>query len=825
MKNRQILQMKYHPAKKEVEFRRFQNDQEIAIRDDSRLTIYMKQKGQFVLQDYGNEFFEDIGQAFDGLKVVEVQVITTKTDYEDFVRMVEYYNEEPKGRCKIEPTLLAELPDMGIAFEQVKKHGEDSIRALERYRPRLVEVPQKNESVRGSVDKFRTQLNEAISDIREKINSLGDNRVSLCFTGVYSAGKSALINALLGYRILPESIESKTAKMFRIFGPKEGENKKIIFDILKIPSELEWNPQTVSFEFSKGPSESSIRTDIQQVLNHYKGKQVHEQISEILSYLNGCSDVSSQIDVCFPVALDNEKVQFMIYDTPGTDSNYQEHQDVLLDALNEQTQSILIFVAKPDGLEGTGNNTLLEYLQTAEKSSTKTSIDISRSLFVINKAETLAADARCILQKQEIKSKETNGINIQLANKKLFFTSALYGYISRAIRNGVATDSEKARAVGGKYILALEENPSGHCYRQDRSATSEFATKELIKRCEEALQEAQSENDEMKVLEICSGLYALESEILQYGEKYASAVKAYAIISSVETVLNTFNYRTKALSDTNENAIKAYNKDIQELENTIRRAIEEESKKTKIGDKDRIPAPILMQLEIDSPSLNNFIGDASKKIEGVLTYNLFGNKVKVNRNDKNDIRNAVLKIIEDFKADFLTNRKKILERQRDQFISSVKNIIRCNGNISDSAKQFVENIPAPQISTPVFPDFGAKYELYCKTKKVLLFFDSEYFDKDGFINDVRTSFMNLAGEMVDVFRKDFQDAFNKVIEAVQDRFKNNLDEFSLNVKALKEDRDAMLKLGQIISDAATSLSDSQDRLNRDIWKEVESTNA
>ena len=373
--------------------------------------------------------------------------------------------------------------------------------------------------------------------------------------------------------------------------------------------------------------------------------------------------------------------------------------------------------------------------------------------------------------------------------------------------------------------MALEENPSGHCYRQDRSATSEFATKELIKRCEEALQEAQSENDEMKVLEICSGLYALESEILQYGEKYASAVKAYAIISSVETVLNTFNYRTKALSDTNENAIKAYNKDIQELENTIRRAIEEESKKTKIGDKDRIPAPILMQLEIDSPSLNNFIGDASKKIEGVLTYNLFGNKVKVNRNDKNDIRNVVLKIIEDFKADFLTNRKKILERQRDQFISSVKNIIRCNGNISDSAKQFVENIPAPQISTPVFPDFGAKYELYCKTKKVLLFFDSEYFDKDGFINDVRTSFMNLAGEMVDVFRKDFQDAFNKVIEAVQDRFKNNLDEFSLNVKALKEDRDAMLKLGQIISDAATSLSDSQDRLNRDIWKEVESTNA
>lgn len=825
MKNRQILQMKYHPAKKEVSFRRFQNDKEIAIRDDSRLTTYMKQKGQFVLQDYGNEFFEDIGQAFDGLKTVEVQVITTKTDYEDFVRMVEYYNEEPEGRCKIEPTLLAELPDMGIAFEQVKKHGEDSIRALERYRPRLAEVPQKNESVRGSVDKFRTQLNEAISDIREKINILGDNRVSLCFTGVYSAGKSALINALLGYRILPESIKSETAKMFRIFSPKEGESKKIIFDISKIPSELEWNPQTGSFEFSKGPSESPIRTDIQQVLNHCKGKQVHEQILEILSDLNGRSEVSSQIDVCFPVVLDNEKVQFMIYDTPGTDSNYQEHQDVLLDALNEQTQSILIFVAKPDGLEGTGNNTLLNYLQEAEKNSTKTSIDINRSLFVINKADGQTADARLILQKQEIKSKEADGINIQLGNKKLFFTSALYAYIARAARNGVATDSEKAMAISGKFVLAVEENPMGHCYRQDRSATSEFATKGLIERCEKALKEAQAKNDDMKVLEICSGLYALESEILQYGEKYASAVKAYAIIKSVETVLNTFNTRTRTLRDTNENAIKAYNKDIQELENSIKGEIEEKSKKTKIGDRDKIPDSIQMQLGINPSSLNSFISTASEKVEGELTRSFFGNKVKVNRNDKNNIRTAALKIIEEFKADFLAKRKKILEHQRDQFISSVQEIIRRNGNLSDSAKRFVENIPAPQISNPSnFPDFGAKYELYCKTKGILIF-KSEYFDEGGFIDDVRRGLSSLAGEMADAFRKDYQDTFNKVIEAVQDRFKNNLDEFSLNVRAMKEDRDAMLKLGQIISDAATSLSESQERLNSLIWKEMESTNA
>ena len=50
--SKQKLTMKYHPAKKEVEFHRFQNGKEVAIRSDSRLTHYMNLKGKFVLQDF-----------------------------------------------------------------------------------------------------------------------------------------------------------------------------------------------------------------------------------------------------------------------------------------------------------------------------------------------------------------------------------------------------------------------------------------------------------------------------------------------------------------------------------------------------------------------------------------------------------------------------------------------------------------------------------------------------------------------------------------------------------------------------------------------------
>jgi len=70
--NEQRLEMKYHPAKKEVRFKRFDSGKEIEIRRDSKLKQYMNDHGNFVLQYQGNEFFEAIAGAFDGEEVVHI---------------------------------------------------------------------------------------------------------------------------------------------------------------------------------------------------------------------------------------------------------------------------------------------------------------------------------------------------------------------------------------------------------------------------------------------------------------------------------------------------------------------------------------------------------------------------------------------------------------------------------------------------------------------------------------------------------------------------------------------------------------------------------
>lgn len=823
--NKQILVMKYHPAKKDVEFQRFQNGHNVPIRPDSRLMQYMKQKGKFVLQDHGNSFFDDIANAFDGLKSVDIQVITTKLDYEDLVQMVDLYNAQSE-KCKINLTSLIELPDMATTYLEVKKYGEQAASILASHRQKLYEVDLKNDQVKQSADSFARQIHEEIQNIKGKIDSLSDNRVSLCFAGVYSAGKSALINAIMGYRILPESIKSETAKMFKVCSPKPGENVKIGFTIFGVTSEIEWNPAAQCFEFSKGPSESVVRTEIQKVMNDVKesrSKQ-HEQIYKILQHLNGRQDgeIASEVTILFPIPLDSEKVQFVIYDTPGTDSNYREHQQILSEALEEQSQSILIFVVKPDGLEGEGNNVLLDHLRKAEENNSRTSIDLGRSLFIINKADTQTADARRILQQQTIKSKDDDTLSIKLSDKKLFFISARYGYAAKAVINGIATDEDRGFFEAGKVTLEMDVVPTSFCYRQNRCATSENATGKMLEKCDSALAEAKGNGDEPAALSICAGLYALEQEIMQYGEKYAAAVKAFAIIDSVDRALSKLANRAKSLRDSNQEQISDIQRNIDQLTKTITSAIAEAYGAMRMSP-DAIPSSTLKALKLDPETLNGtIVGHTKDALKRRLKGWFFGlGKVKVKDKDKKAVRSIIDSVFKDFTDNFRSVRQNLLERQRDSFMAAVQKAISGNGEISDSAKKYFLDVPKPSIKElDQVTDVGKIYDSHRRTDKVLLF-DVEYLDKDGFVHAVEERLLGAAGEMRDEYVKEFCKSLETLLMQIKSQFELHLSEYSLNMKALIQNRDAMMALGDRIATAAVDLVGCQEQLNQIIWKEKE----
>lgn len=820
--NKQILQMKYHPAKKEVEFHRFQNGKEIPIRNDSRLMKYMNLKGKFILQDYGNDFFDDIATTFDGLKSIDIGVITTKIDYEDFEQMVEFYNQEINN-TKINSKLIEELPSMEQIFSEVKKYGENAIQILEYQRRNLLlDIPFESESAKKSAENFSMEINKEINNIKEKIEDLQDNNISLCFTGVYSSGKSALINSILGYKILPENIMSETAKMFKIYSPKRNENVKIKFEICGVPSELEWNNSLQCFEFIKGPSENNFRTEIQELINTIKqnNSSQYEQIKKILEKINSIQEISAQINVLFPIPLDRENVQFTIYDTPGTDSNYKEHQYVLNKALEEQTKSILIFVAKPDGLEGTGNNALLNYLKEMEEKNSKTSIDISRSLFVINKADSQIATERETLQHQQIKNKDDKEFSINLANKKLFFTSARYAYAAKAISNGIETEQERGIFEGGKFLLASEQSPMAYCYKQNKCATSEYETKRMIDDCENELKKAREKNDDIRMMMICSGLYALEREIIKYGEKYSSSVKAFAIIDSVNKALNKLQNKADSLKEETREKIQDINRNIQEIKNAINGPIENKYESMVISKDDQLPREIREILGLDRQILENtLIQNTLNSIDNILKKKFLSKKIKFKESDKNKIRDEINGKINEFTNEFCKQRLKLLTSQRDEFMQFAKNIIAKNGNISEAAKKYFLDIPSPQI--PNFnkiDDIGEIYESHRISKGFIL--KSQYLDKDRFFDDLKEKLSELTEKIADTYKEDYIRTLKKILENIKYDFESNLKQYSLNIKAMYDDKNAMIELGERILKASEDLTKCKSNLNKVIWNKV-----
>ncbi|MDR1882975.1 MAG: dynamin family protein [Prevotella sp.] len=814
----QFLEMYYHPARKEVLFRRYQEGKEVPIAKDSKLSVYMNKKGKFVLQDHGNSFFNDIAKVFDGMKAVEIQAVTTKIDFEDFEQMVEYFNNESGNKCRITATLLSELSDMNAVYDEVKKHGIDSMDILKRHRSRFFDVPQTCENVKKFIENFSADVQGEIDSIKQKIESMGDNSVNLCFTGVYSAGKSALINAMLGYKILPEKITSETARMFVLQSPKKSEKVRIIFAIRADYVELVWNDRVKVFEFHAGPTESPSRTKIQEKINNNKSAPLYRQLYEILTTLNGDDNISSDIKVYFPIPLDTDNVQFTIYDTPGTDSNFGEHQSVLEDALSEQTHSILVFVAAPNKTEGEGNNALLSYLKNAEQKDSKTSIDIGRSLFVINLADSITNNDRKDLQNAEIKAKDDEAFSIKLSNKKLFFTSALYGYAAKATANNIATDNEK-------YMITDDHNKvyrpeRGRYYLQNRCATSEYATKKLIEKSEVALKHAEEKNDVAEVFHVCSGLYALEEEIKTYGERYAVAVRAFAIIDSVEKAVAKMTETTASLESQAQADIDKIDSEIAELKETIENAIEEAREKYAIP-QDGLPGDTLKILRLDENVMNiNIIGKVLSFINEKLKGWFFGaGKVNFKKEHQNEIGQKIKSILTDWSGDFSKEREKLLEAGRDNFIADVQDVIRHNGDLSDEAKEFVCNIRPPEIKLAhnISEIFAWVFDENKYTGK-FLFWDREFIDKDGVLKNTEFELAKIAAVTREGYTKDYRNTLEGILSEIRTEFTQNVEKYSVLLKAKLEDKRSMDLLYEKIAAAAKDLESSQQELNGAIWR-------
>ncbi|GHU99571.1 hypothetical protein FACS189483_08980 [Spirochaetia bacterium] len=825
------LELSYHPALDQMKFRRYENGGWACINPDaSVLHKYTGDKKEIILQNLGNEFFNDIAKSMDGIKEIVIDFRGTKLDYGDFLSMVDHYKRQNTD-VSFSIGAFAELKDMESLYQDIKLFSDEIIETLEN--------ASRNDALGESLKKEIEGHNKDLSD---KKGELDKNEVNLCFVGTYSSGKSTLINAILGYEILPEALESKTAKMFRITPIENYRDSGISFVIGTGNTgrcvELRWDETDKIFRFHTEVQENVIRKTIQECINENKDEPLHTQLRRILTKLNNLPNypvfgnsaeygdyVNGIIYVSFPVPLCGD-VRFTIYDTPGTDSNYTEHLSILKHALEKQTNSILVFVNRPTKLEGTGNGMLIQLLNDIEKNATKSTIDVGRSLFVINAADEImkgdegfndvkngVIKLQSRSQEESVSEKEENKVKeIPLNDKRLFFISARAAYVARANKNKIAIEDDEEDKRGFLYKL-VESKKAGY-YRYNNLSLSEYATEQMLEEASQAAEKAKDNIDDLFVVN--SGLYSLENEIKKYGSKFAMAVKAKSIIEAVQFVIDNFDNKVKALERHKELEKEELETKITTLREVLTSQINTKFDEFITGEKvnvqDEIPVAIITKLRLgDEPRLK-LIKKIKDETEKIWDIGFTGEWAKRGSKEALDKINRYFR---QYYENYDHQSKSVIEDRISSFNESIINIIK-DFNIDDETKRML--LLVPKVNVGEAPKISDKIETENYLKKIFfgLFIK---LNKDEFRDAIEKEAMIQFDKARLIFKDDYKERLDNKLKEVSDNYLSNIDRYSGDLERLRDDKTAVERELEQIKKLLSEMQDKNDILIKKIWSD------
>lgn len=834
------LMIMYHPVKKEIHFLAKVKGEflEVPYKICANLMPYSPEHGEFLLQNQGNKFFNDIFEQFSNEKISLV-FKGTKVDYEDFCEKIAEYNKYA-GEERFTISNFIELPSVTEIFNRINNFCEETLNLFDT-ELQDSEVQQSFQNRRAEFEKKREQL--SCSDI------------NLCLVGTYSSGKSTFINTLIGRRILPESINSETAKMFRI----RNSSKPAVSFFLCCPDTPEFNQVTISWDDAKSkfvfessrPCETTkrkIQNEINNALVFHL--QQHEQLYQILKTINELPNMAREdsseyvegiIDVQYPIQLD-PNVNFTFYDTPGTDSNSNEHLLVLQKALQQQTNSILIILYEPTKMEGTGNSTLYKLIRSSRENSEtkdKVHIDLSRSLHIINQADTRSlADLNNLKdRKVGISLKETDKIYneeaeyIDLSTERLFFVSSKAAYIAKAIEANTDTEDERLWLANHRNEInntpALDplfaknedsEIETGMYFKLNKMANADNDTKRMLEECMEELRKCDESSDNslhpiLHRVYVNSGMFAIEKEIIRYGQKYALAVKAKGLYDSISSVVNFIRDDYKAIEAQARLSKEQISQNIQTMRTTmvadIDKACEEylEDLNPKSIYSRFTEVQAFTEIIENRKAMASKIADKMKWI--ALRPEVFEEKNNIIREELN---RYLMEIDEHYKA----NRESILKLQIEDLRSRLVKTITGYQGIDEELVRRIANVSDTQV--PPSSLKALRMDEYINKQKAIFIFSTN--DKKSYKNDIEAMFAATTMQQYESYMAEIISVAKAKTEELKQEFKNNINVISSNLEFLINDEKKAARM-QEKARAVLDLVEARDaELNQRIWGEL-----
>lgn len=475
---------------------------------------------------------------------LEIVFVGTDSDYEDFCRVVDTYYGECNIKC--------------IRDSHYYKSAAEVMPGIE----------DRFEKIKSTLDEY---TEDTIAGLVNKYNDAVKPSISLCCIGLYSAGKSAFINSIIGAEVLPSDSDPTTAKVCKI----------ICSEDYKIRFQFDGKECVLAFKNGDYKPNCNFDKDIIKELQNIVESERHDEVYHMnaaLAIINNYKDekhkISDIVEIEVPfvsTGLPVDKCDFVIYDTPGSNSkNNKNHFEVLRDSLDKQTNALPIFLTTPDTMDAEDNDKLFEIIEEAG-----TALDTTNTIIVVNKADDKCPD--------DLKKKSDNIGNSSITKWKstrIFFLSSVIGIASKKDN----PDDPEQWLDEDMYEIYSDKKSK---YVNDQRKLFEY---NIIDKSR--LDESEDYKDNAMTTHLYKncGLESVEKEIAEYARRYALYNKYYQAslylqeaidmcvknIQETEQQLNTALNEAKRQLDTKEKElcdkleakkkdIIKYNTELQEL--------------------------------------------------------------------------------------------------------------------------------------------------------------------------------------------------------------------------------------------------------------------
>jgi len=415
------------------------------VSEDNSFIKFTKEQFHITVDELVLAFIDRINDHF------EIEFHGRRLDYNDLEDAIKNTTEIKNRGIKISTSI------------EEAKHHDNILQEL---------ISVFNDIQTGPFDDLKTEeINTAFKNATE------NREFEVCVIATMSAGKSTLINSIIGKKLMPSKNQACTAIIVRIKdvdGHEKFKAKVYDIDNKLIVEYPELTPETL--------------------------KEINE--NKNVSY------VSVEGDIPY---ISSKNFNMVLVDTPGpNNANDGNHKEITHKFLKNQDKGMILYVLDTTNISSNDNDTLFKQVAQAMENKGKKSKE--RFLFVINKIDAIDVESGS----EDVNSIVTNARNYLqrngIENPYIFPVSAELARLARIKQKDEKLTFNENETLNSKtryFTQVAGMNMIDYC---DINQSARIAIKEQIDK---------AEND-FKKAEFYSGIPAIEYTINNFLEKYAT---------------------------------------------------------------------------------------------------------------------------------------------------------------------------------------------------------------------------------------------------------------------------------------------------------------